>query len=51
MLKEDLFQAYSHAMGLLGCQGDYHPDYSSPVSAAAKDEIRSCMKEIGEIQY
>jgi 4-hydroxy-tetrahydrodipicolinate synthase len=49
LLKEDLFQAYSHAMGLLGCPGDYHPDYSSPVSAAAKDEIRNCMKEIGEI--
>ena len=49
LLKEDIFQAYSYAMGLLGCPGDYHPDFCSAISEAAKDEIRSCMKEIGEI--
>ena len=49
LLKEDIFQAYSYSMGLLGCPGDYHPDYCSPVSEAAKEEIRNCMKEIGEI--
>jgi len=50
LLKEDIFQAYSYAMGLLGCPGDYHPDYCSPISEAAKEEIRSCMQEIGEIR-
>jgi len=49
LLKEDLLQAYSYAMGLLGCPGDYHSDYCSPISEFAKEEIRSCMKEIGEI--
>ena len=48
-LKEDLFQAYSYAMGLLGCPGDYHPDYCSSISEIAKEEIRGCMQEIGEI--
>ena len=50
LLKEDIFQAYTYAMGLLGCSGDYHPDFCSPISEAAKDEIRSCMQEIGEIR-
>ena len=50
LMKEDIFQAYSYAMNLLGCSGDYHPDYCSAISAAAKDEIRNCMIKIGEIQ-
>ena len=50
LLKEDTLQAYSYAMGLLGCPGDYHPDYCSPVSATAKEELRNCMIEIGEMQ-
>jgi 4-hydroxy-tetrahydrodipicolinate synthase len=49
-LKEDLFQAYSYTMGLVGCPGDYHPDYSSAVSDTAKEEIYACMKKIGEIK-
>ena len=49
LLKEDIFQAYTYAMSLLGCSGDYHPDFCSPISEAAKEEIRSCMQEIGEI--
>ena len=48
LLKEDLWQAYSYTMNLLGCTGDYHPDYCSAISAAAKEEIRNCMIEIGE---
>jgi len=50
LLKEDIFQAYSFAMGLLGCPGDFHADFSSPVSEAAKEEIRNCMQAIGEIK-
>ena len=50
LMKEDIFQAYSYAMNLLGCSGDYHPDYCSAISTAAKEEIRNCMIEIGEIK-
>jgi 4-hydroxy-tetrahydrodipicolinate synthase len=49
-LKEDLLQAYSYTMGLLGCPGNYHPDYSSSISDAAKEEIYACMKKTGEIK-
>lgn len=48
-LKEDLMQAYSYAMGLLDCQGNYHADYCNPISEKAKEEIRNCMQEIGEL--
>ena len=48
-LKEYVFSAYSYAMELLGCPGDYHPDYSVPVSENLKEEIFSYMKTINEI--
>jgi dihydrodipicolinate synthase/N-acetylneuraminate lyase len=48
-LEEELFPAYSYAMGLLGCQGNYHPDYSKPVSESHKGKIHECMKSINEI--
>jgi len=49
MLKERVLPAYSYAMELLGCPGNYHPDYSCPVSGRLKEEIRECMKQIQEI--
>lgn len=49
MLKERVLPAYSYAMELLGCPGNYHPDYSCPVSGTLKEEIRECMKQIQEI--
>jgi dihydrodipicolinate synthase/N-acetylneuraminate lyase len=48
-LKEDVLAAYSYAMELLGCPGNYHTDYAVPVSDKLKDEIYRCMKEIKEI--
>ncbi len=49
MLKEDIFPAYSYAMELLGCQGNFHPDFNTSVSAELKDEVLNYMKAIKEI--
>ena len=49
MLKEDIFPAYSYAMELLGCPGNYHPDFNKQVSDKLKEEIYNCMKSIKEI--
>lgn len=49
MLKEDIFPAYSYAMELLGCPGNFHPDFNIQVSARLKEEIFNYMKEIKEI--
>ena len=49
MLKEDIFPAYSFAMELLGCPGNYHPDFNNQVSEKLKEEIYHCMKSIKEI--
>lgn len=48
-LKENVFSAYSYAMALLGCPGNYQSDYDMPVSEKLKEEIVNCMKGIGEI--
>lgn len=49
LLKGDIFPAYSYAMELLGCAGNYHPDYDRQVSDQLKEEIYGCMKSIKEI--
>ena len=48
-LKEDILAAYSYAMELLGCPGNYHCDYAEPVSEKLKEDIYKCMKDIKEI--
>jgi 4-hydroxy-tetrahydrodipicolinate synthase len=48
-LKENVFTAYSYAMELIGCPGNYHPEYEKPISVTLKEEIYSCMKSIKEI--
>ena len=48
-LKENIFSAYSYAMQLLGCPGNYQSDYDLPVSENLKEEIVYCMKTIKEI--
>jgi 4-hydroxy-tetrahydrodipicolinate synthase len=48
-IKENVFSAYAYAMELLGCPGNYQPDYEVPVSENLKEEILSCMKAIKEI--
>lgn len=49
LLKGNIFSAYSYAMGLLGCPGNYHSDYDLPITENLKDEIYGFMKEINEI--
>jgi dihydrodipicolinate synthase/N-acetylneuraminate lyase len=49
MLKEDIFPAYSYAMELLGCPGNFHPDFNTQVSSKLKEEVFNYMKEIKEI--
>jgi dihydrodipicolinate synthase/N-acetylneuraminate lyase len=49
LLKGEIFSAYSYAMQLVGCSGNYYPDYDSPVSEVLKEEIFECMKSIKEI--
>ncbi len=48
-LKENIFSAYSYAMELIGCPGNYHSDYDIPVSERLKEEIFDCMRLIKEI--
>jgi 4-hydroxy-tetrahydrodipicolinate synthase len=48
-LKEDVLAAFSYAMELLGCPGNYHCDYAVPVSEKLKADIQKCMKDIEEI--
>jgi dihydrodipicolinate synthase/N-acetylneuraminate lyase len=49
MLKEDIFPAYSYAMELLGCPGNFHPDFNTQVSVKLKEEVSNYMKAIKEI--
>jgi len=47
--KENVFPAYSYAMELIGCPGNYHFDYDDPVSKELREEVYNCMKAINEI--
>jgi hypothetical protein len=49
LLKGNIFSAYSYAMGLTGCPGNYHTDYDTAVSEELKSRIYDVMKAIGEI--
>lgn len=48
-LKENVLAAYSYAMELLKCPGNYHADYALPISGELKEEIVDLMKNIHEI--
>lgn len=48
-IKENVLAAYSYAMELLDCPGDYHPDYAFPISKDLREEIYDLMKQIKEI--
>ncbi len=48
-LKETVFSAYSYAMELKGCPGNYHNDFDLPISKELRDEVYNYMKEISEI--
>jgi len=48
-IKENVLAAYSYAMELLKCPGNYHADYALPISGELKEEIVDLMKNINEI--
>lgn len=48
-IKENVLAAYSYAMELLRCPGNYHADYALPISGELKEEIVDLMKSINEI--
>lgn len=49
LIRENVLAAYSYAMELLDCPGNYHPDYALSISDGLKEEIFLLMKNIGEI--
>lgn len=48
-IKENVLAAYSYAMELLKCPGNYHADYVPLISRELKEEIVDLMKNINEI--
>ncbi len=48
-IKENVLAAYSYAMELLKCPGNYHADYALSLSDELKEEISATMKYIHEI--
>lgn len=49
MLKYRLMSCFSYCMNLLGCEGDFHPDFCLLPTQEGKAVIKSAMQEIGEI--
>lgn len=49
-LDRDLWPAYTVAMNMLGYEGDFAPDYTSPIREEYIEEIRNEMTRIGELQ-
>ncbi len=48
-LKGNIFSAYTYAMKLLGCPGNYHTDFDLPIPEELKEEIHGFMKAIKEL--
>ena len=49
MLEHGLMYCFTYCMNLLGCEGNFHQDYCSPIGDASKKVIEDTMREIGEI--
>ncbi|RED52795.1 dihydrodipicolinate synthase family protein [Cohnella phaseoli] len=41
-----VFPGFTHAMNLLGFEGDFHPDYSSRLNPQQADKVESYMRQI-----
>jgi len=41
-----IFPGFTHAMNLLGFEGDFHPDYCTPLNPQQADKVKSYMQEI-----
>ena len=44
-----LMKAFTHAMHLLGCEGNFAQDYSRDIPDADKERVTAAMKALGEI--
>ena len=49
MIKYRLMTAFTYCMNLLGCDGNFHQDYSLDVTEEGKEKLKEVMKAIGEI--
>lgn len=47
---KDLWPAYTTAMNILGYQGDFGPDYVSPIKEEFIEDIREMLVDIGELE-
>ena len=45
----DLWPAFSYAMNLLGCSGNFAPDYEGELSAPDKERVKELLRGMGEI--
>ena len=44
-----IFPAFTLGMNLLGCEGNFHPDYYLPLDDEAKERVIAKFREIGEV--
>ena len=49
MAARGLLRCFTHCMNTLGIEGNFHQDYTSPISDAAKEEMVAVLKKTGEI--
>ena len=45
----DLWPAFSYAMNLLDCSGNYAPDYEGQLTSSDKERVKELMRGLGEI--
>ena len=45
----DLWPAFRYAMNLLGCSGNYAPDYEGELSAPDRERVKDLMRGMGEL--
>lgn len=49
MIKYGLMRCFTHCMNLLGCDGNFHQDFTLPVTDEAKKAMEDTMIAIGEL--
>lgn len=49
MISVGLMRSFTHCMNLIGCEGNFHQDYTPEITDEGKRIIENTMKEIGEI--
>lgn len=49
MIKYGLMRCFTHCMNLLGCEGNFHQDFTLPITEEAKQAMKEVMTAIGEL--